>query len=283
MKTAVSILLLMISLVPGAQAQDPDPDVYFPLQQGNQWTYYWVLHPPSGPDTSYTTVVLDEEVELDGKTYFHYRSRYIRSDGAGRILEYREDAEMVLFDFTVPPGETYVYEDAYVVTVSEEAYTTEAGTFAQARVLSFDIPGAVDDEFTYVFAAGVGVIAHWENWASPEFIFEAVIDGETVTALEPGAAAAPPALQVYPNPFADRVWIQLHDGVGPFGDPVTVTIHDLLGRRVRVVHAGRLVNETPSLRWDGRDESGRPVASGVYFVRVATEGRVLSRPVVHVR
>ena len=35
--------------------------------------------------------------------------------------------------------------------------------------------------------------------------------------------------------------------------------------------AGRLEDGLHALRWDGRDENGLPVATGVYFLRISTE------------
>jgi hypothetical protein len=35
--------------------------------------------------------------------------------------------------------------------------------------------------------------------------------------------------------------------------------------------------------WDGRDESGREIASGVYFARIVAGGRSAVRKLVHLR
>jgi hypothetical protein len=48
---------------------------------------------------------------------------------------------------------------------------------------------------------------------------------------------------------------------------VVITIHDVAGRRVRSVHRGWLSAGETRLRWDGRDDAGRPAAAGVYYVR----------------
>ena len=56
----------------------------------------------------------------------------------------------------------------------------------------------------------------------------------------------------------------------PASGPVHLAIHDARGRLVRV-----LVDEvrdagSHSVRWDGQDQAGRPVASGVYLARLQT-------------
>lgn len=71
----------------------------------------------------------------------------------------------------------------------------------------------------------------------------------------------------YPNPFNPETWIpyQLTDAAD-----VTVTIYDVRGvivRRVAVGHqpAGYYTSRSRAAYWDGRNQTGEPVASGVYF------------------
>jgi len=57
-------------------------------------------------------------------------------------------------------------------------------------------------------------------------------------------------------------------------DEVDVTVVDLSGRLVRRVWSGPLPAGEQNVTWDGRDETGKPVSSGVYFARV--RGRTVS-------
>ena len=53
----------------------------------------------------------------------------------------------------------------------------------------------------------------------------------------------------------------------PASARVELTIFDVTGRRVaRVLDEPREVGEQFAV-WDGRDEEGRPIPSGVYFAR----------------
>jgi hypothetical protein len=64
-------------------------------------------------------------------------------------------------------------------------------------------------------------------------------------------------------------------------DRVELVVYDLSGRLVRLLYAGALASGTHARRWDGRDERGRPVGSGVYLVRLASdEGSVTRRAVL---
>jgi len=65
---------------------------------------------------------------------------------------------------------------------------------------------------------------------------------------------------------------------------LTVSIFDLRGRKVATVVEGQMATEAGlvNLDWDLLDASGRPVGSGVYFVRALSPsaGLQLERKVV---
>lgn len=70
----------------------------------------------------------------------------------------------------------------------------------------------------------------------------------------------------FPNPFLDQVSLRLSFPSGTSG-LVEAEVFDLSGRRVRTVveqHAGGPVDVV----WDGRDDRGNELGSGVYFYRV---------------
>ena len=89
-----------------------------------------------------------------------------------------------------------------------------------------------------------------------------------------------PELSVGPNPFNPRLEI---DYVLTRGGPVEVTVTDLRGRVVR-----RLLDESRpagagTLVWDGKDDAGRGLASGVYRVHLASNGYVVEAGATLVR
>jgi hypothetical protein len=67
------------------------------------------------------------------------------------------------------------------------------------------------------------------------------------------------------------------------GGDFRVSVHDLAGRRVREIATGRLPRGEHVVRWDGRDDTGRPVASGVYLARLRSHGRTATARVVRLR
>ena len=77
-----------------------------------------------------------------------------------------------------------------------------------------------------------------------------------------------------PNPFNPAT--TLHFSTVRTGR-VRLTIYDSAGRRVRTLVDGRLEAGHHERRWDGSDDTGTPVASGVYRARLQANGRTLSR------
>lgn len=72
-------------------------------------------------------------------------------------------------------------------------------------------------------------------------------------------------LRTYPNPFNPAVHISF---VNPRRGVVDATVHDVAGRRVATLSAGIMGAGSQTLEWNGRDENGKPSASGVYFLRL---------------
>jgi bacillopeptidase F len=74
--------------------------------------------------------------------------------------------------------------------------------------------------------------------------------------------------QNYPNPFNPSTTIEYAIPPDPGSVPVKVTIYDLRGRVVRRLVDEPQVTGVYKIRWDGRDNVGREVGSGVYLYRI---------------
>jgi flagellar hook assembly protein FlgD len=56
------------------------------------------------------------------------------------------------------------------------------------------------------------------------------------------------------------------------GGEVTIEIFDVSGRHVRTLVSGAERPGQRAVSWDGRDDRGRPVGSGVYYYRLEADG-----------
>ena len=73
--------------------------------------------------------------------------------------------------------------------------------------------------------------------------------------------------QNYPNPFNPSTTIEFEL---PVGQHVTLDVFNVLGQKVRTVTDQHFVAGNYEIEWDGRDENGEPVSTGVYFYRLTT-------------
>ncbi|MDZ7401546.1 MAG: T9SS type A sorting domain-containing protein [candidate division KSB1 bacterium] len=77
-------------------------------------------------------------------------------------------------------------------------------------------------------------------------------------------------MQCYPNPFNPSTTIEYHL---PQSADVSLTVYDLQGRLVRHLVKGADAAGYHSVCWDGRDEAGQVVASGIYFYQLEVKSR----------
>ena len=86
----------------------------------------------------------------------------------------------------------------------------------------------------------------------------------------------------YPNPFNPETWIPYRLAEDAF---VTLTIYDQIGQVVRILDVGHQTaavyeNRSKVIYWDGRNEFGEAVASGVYFYHLAAGDYSATRKMV---
>jgi hypothetical protein len=74
-----------------------------------------------------------------------------------------------------------------------------------------------------------------------------------------------PGLRAWPNPARGVTDVQFELAEAQALD---VLVFDVAGRLARDVQSGAMAPGSHDVPWDGRDASGRRVASGVYFLRV---------------
>jgi hypothetical protein len=99
---------------------------------------------------------------------------------------------------------------------------------------------------------------------------------DAVVEESPRPAGGPRLLPAFPNPFRGGTTLPV---ALTGSDHVVLSVYDPAGRRVIRILDRKLGEGVHRVPWDGRDDRGRPVPSGVYFVRMvaerSTEGRTL--------
>ncbi|UCG53329.1 MAG: Ig-like domain-containing protein [Candidatus Latescibacterota bacterium] len=83
--------------------------------------------------------------------------------------------------------------------------------------------------------------------------------------------------QNYPNPFNPNTTISF---TLPAKQHVTLTIYNVEGKRVTTLVDKELVEGYQKFTWDSTDSKGHPVSSGVYFYRLQTGKKTLTKKMV---
>jgi hypothetical protein len=90
--------------------------------------------------------------------------------------------------------------------------------------------------------------------------FTAVVEAHTSTVPEDFALA-----QNFPNPFNPDTVIRF---ALPALEQVELAVYNVAGQKVAMLVQGVRPTGAYSVRWDGRDDQGQPLASGVYVYRL---------------
>lgn len=178
----------------------------------------------------------------------------------------------------------------FTMALHEEGHITVWSAWAPA--LAIPEPNA---DFTAIDASNKTLVAQREDGtmvAWGEYIWESepLFDGSpyvwtfstslsTVFGVEtqvsdPGSVETPGAtgdieLGARPNPFNPTLTVWF---TAPTDDRATIEVYDLSGRRVRELWRGDLTaGQRRTAIWDGRDEAGSRVASGIYLVKLRGE------------
>jgi len=86
--------------------------------------------------------------------------------------------------------------------------------------------------------------------------------------------------QNYPNPFNPQTIIRYDL---PVASNVKITIYNILGQRVNDLVDHQQPPGFHQVTWGGQNNQSKPVASGVYFYRIETEGFTQSKKMVLIR
>lgn len=149
--------------------------------------------------------------------------------------------------------------------------TSAAGPHVAAAValIRQAYPGMHPAQVEYLITRGAAADAHTgtvynDTWGHGKLRILAAI-GVAVGVREIADGSRPPELlldQNYPNPFNPTTWIPFYL---PEDGRATLRVFDVQGRLVRVLRDREYRRGPHSVVWDGTDDNGTAVSSGVYF------------------
>jgi len=143
--------------------------------------------------------------------------------------------------------------------------------------------GPAEDEYDFDYSTSSQAYTHAEggfpvgdlNWfpdkkAEWEEFVSGVKDNRT-----PALPSRFTLEQNYPNPFNPSTTIAYHLSKS---STVELTVYNLAGQKIRTLVSDKRQNAgNYSVQWDGRNDAGRAVVSGLYVYRLKSDSRVQSR------
>lgn len=130
---------------------------------------------------------------------------------------------------------------------------------------------------TFLWVRGQDAAGNWGN-ATAHAV--QVNGGAVDVALGEGPVTELALAQSFPNPFADNT--RIHFAL-PTTENVNLQIYDVGGRLVRTLMDRTVAAGRHRVAWDGRDNAGQTVASGVYFYRLVAGDQERERKMVFVK
>ena len=116
-----------------------------------------------------------------------------------------------------------------------------------------------------------------ESWYSNEV---SAAPAALVVEESPGIPASFALHPAYPNPFNPSTTLRYDL---PEQAHARLVVYDLLGRKVKTLLEGVEGPGYEAVVWDGTDQAGRPISSGVYLIRIRADRFLQTRKMVYLR
>jgi hypothetical protein len=253
---------------------------YYPLAIGDRWDYGYLDFPGEFVHT-HSVVITAETTMANGKTYavmqtLHQgtlgRKEFHRQEGPV-VYTFIDTNEVAGMDFRLADGDTvdsWITEtDTILTTVAVHegmrfGRLLRSWTFSTFRV---NDPGLFESGW-WTVTDSLGYNGSFWSPGESEYLLGAVISGKvygTITEVksqehQTSIDLAPPALEVYPNPFNDAARISFSV---PSGALFRLSLYDVVGEEVQPVAEGACPTGQQTLVFQPRG-----LSSGVYFLRL---------------
>ncbi|MDD4224409.1 MAG: FlgD immunoglobulin-like domain containing protein [Candidatus Cloacimonetes bacterium] len=122
--------------------------------------------------------------------------------------------------------------------------------------------------------------SHEIDWGNVMYM---ALDLQFPTVSSPSEEIPPvaaPSLQAFPNPFAADCFLAVSL---PAKSSAEITVYNLRGQALRHLHQGWLPAGEVRFSWDGRDDQGREVPSGLYLLRLDAGSLSATRRVARIK
>ena len=274
---------------PGTQSYYSKADLFHSYPYGDYRTnhnrifFYWTTNDPDLsvylPKEMFLGICLGDELRAYG--FGDMGPEAVVNDELGGeplLVVFHEDSQTALPYSREIDGRTLTFYQADPTGPLPECRDVETGTTWD--LLGRALEGPLQGEQLTQLPAYYSMWFAWSTYWPESTVWRAghgIIDEPEDTAvLLPEGEAVPRGFELgqnYPNPFnpVTRIRFSL-----PADGDASLAVHNAFGQKVRTLADGRHRAGRYVVDWDGTDESGRAVASGVYHYRLEMPHRGLS-------
>jgi hypothetical protein len=177
------------------------------------------------------------------------------------------------------PGGTssFVFSTPTICDLDDDGDVEVVVAGMDTRVYAWDVLGSYDED-----------LVPWptfrhDTWRTGCLHFSGIpigIEDEAEEYVSAGTLSRTRLLPSSPNPFNPSTQFTFEL---PKDGRVKVGVYDVTGGLVRRIYEGGAQKGTHTFAWNGRDQGGRPVAAGVYFVKLDAEDGAYSQKITLVK
>jgi hypothetical protein len=270
---------------------------YFPMDIGNRWTFGTATPISATYHDPFSETIIDTTT-LAGRHFYRFDQfrgldhpllRLTEDDKLTWRLDIMSSIENVWVDFAAEVGERWEVRtglESWTVELQSKTDTVyvPAGTFTNCYRFHFFFHGA-DDDWDEWYAPGIGPVKRiLYGIGIIEYpLVSADVHGTQVSAEKNSPNGMPgnyALYQNYPNPFNPSTTISYEL---PLSSHVTLEIYNLMGQKVRTLMAQKQQAGSYQIPWDGKDETGTALPSGVYFYQLQSASSLLTGKAVLMR
>jgi len=289
-------IFLFAAILLNAQ-EAPPPESFFPHHKGDIWQYL------DNDGMYYNKTIVKDSLDADGIWHITFLVEYLSIPGSYCEEWYIDAYNQVgnynssylngvsrQYDLNGKLGSWYlsvVYDDSSclykAIVDSGFDYRVYESFFAAEDYQ----PG--DDKMDWgisVLSAGLGV-----TYKNVEFYYEdlvgAIIDSQlygTIVKInevsEPTIVEKSILLKAWPNPFNNRLNINLQ--VFQPGN-YEIDIYNILGQKIKTITTNRFIAGIYQFHWDGLDEYGFQISSGIYLIQTVTNKTTSTYKVIYIK
>ncbi len=180
----------------------------------------------------------------------------------------------------------YEYNSVYIGGLRGYVFNPDSGEMIDCVKIQIGhkLPEFSDSLGCFEYPTGPGVYTvRASRWDYDDQIIENVVvtEGElaliaipmylsTTSADDPSVSPnLTSSLRNYPNPFNPSTTISFQ---APETGELNLAVYNLKGQRVKTLHKGQILKGQHNILWNGLDERGAAVGSGIYIVRLELNG-----------